>query len=463
MKIALIALGNEESYGLLVVGGELLRYGQEIRFFDAEEEDVVGRACGWEPDFIFFSPMTTFFPKALRISRQIKSNIPEVLSVFGGHHAMSSPSICDIDGIDIVVIGPANGSIEKILKKDKGVIRTVLTSPGDLAMPSRAEYYRDIPRMAGRYRKIMLSMLGCPWNCSYCSSSSGNMGGIFGMDAHRRYYLSRRPISVIISEAKELLNYNTLEIEWVDDDVLFGTDIETWVPEFVDIWEKEIGLPMYVSTTSHNALRASDNVLAKLRRIVNCMGVGIQSIRPESLRLFNRSWDSEVKMKAAYDRLRSFGYAVNLQCIVGLPVDDPVEDAIETIKGLQRIGKGSICSCYPLMIYPGTAMERLCEEKGFLRNMECSGDTNSGITGIAFPEKIIKQLRNICKLATLFVKYNVSERWLRALIEIDLNDEAAKALAAARYFECVSDRLNGKAKKEEEVFEEIMKTTKIRY
>jgi len=460
MKIALIAFGNEESYGLLIAGGELLRCNQEIRFFDAEEESVIRQVCDWKPDFIFFSPMTTFFPKALHISREIKSNIPKVVSVFGGHHAMSSPSISEIEGVDIVVIGPVKGSIEKILKKGEKVIQTMLSAPEDLAMPARHEYYRDIPRMASRYRKIMLSMLGCSWNCSYCSSSSGHMRGIFGQEAYERYYLSRRPFSAIIAEAKELLKYKTVEIEWVDDDIFFGTDIETWIPEFVEIWEKEIGLPMYVSTTSHYALKVSDNVLANLRKIVNCIGVGIQSIRPESLKLFNRSWDSETKMKAAYDRLRSFGYAVNLQCIVGLPVDDPVEDALETIKGLQRIGSGSICSCYPLMIYPGTAMEKLCEEKGFLRNAACNGDTNSGNPGLDFSVKTMKQLRNICKLATLFVKYNISERWMRALIDIDLDDEASKELSSVRYFECINDRLKGKDKK---IFEKILRNTKIRY
>lgn len=463
MKTALIAFGNEESYGLLIVGGELLRYNQEIRFFDAEEENVIMQVCDWKPDFIFFSPMTTFFPQALRISREIKNSIPKVVSVFGGHHAMSSPSISGIEGVDIVVIGPVKGSIEKILRREQRVIRTMPSRPDDLAMPARDEYYRDIPRMASRYRKIILSMLGCPWSCSYCSSSSGYISNVFGPDAHKRYYLSRRPFSAIIAEAKELLKYKTKEIEWVDDDIFFGADVEAWIPEFVNIWEKEIGLPLYVSTTSHYALKVSDNVLASLRRIVNCIGVGIQAIRPESLKLLNRSWDNETKMKAAYDRLRSYSYAINLQCIVGLPVDDPVEDALETMKGLQRIGGGSVCSCYPLMIYPGTAMEKLCEEKGFLRNAACNGDTNSGNPGLAFPVKTIKQLRNICKLATLFVKYNISERWMRALIDIDLDDEASKALATVRYFECVNDRLKGKDKKEEEVFEEIMRSTKIRY
>ncbi|MDD5097380.1 MAG: radical SAM protein [Candidatus Omnitrophica bacterium] len=463
MKVALVAFGNEESYGLLVAGGELLRHNQEIKFFDAEEDNVISQVCLWEPDFIFFSPMTTFFPKALQISREIKSNLPKAVSVFGGHHAISSPEISGIAGVDIVVVGPVKGSIEKILKKERGTIRTVLSTPDDLAMPARNEYYRDIPRMASRYRKIMLSMLGCPWNCSYCSSSSGNMSNIFGLAAHKRYYLSRRPFSAIIAEAKELLKHKTVEIEWVDDDIFSGADIESWIPEFVSIWEKEIGLPMYVSTTSYNALRMSDNALASLRRIVNCVGLGIQAIRPESLKLFNRSWDNEAKMKAAYARLSSQGYAVNLQCIVGLPVEDPVEDALETIQGLQRIGPGSICSCYPLMIYPGTAMEKLCAEKGFLKNAACNQDTNSGNPGLAFPAKTTKQLRNICKLATLFVKYNISEKWMRALIDIDLDDETSKALATVRYFECVNDRLKGKDKQEEAIFTEIMRSTKIRY
>ncbi len=45
----------------------------------------------------------------------------------------------------------------------------------------------------------------------------------------------------------------TSEIEWVDDDIFCGSETETWIPEFVTAWEKAVGLPMYVSTTSVNA------------------------------------------------------------------------------------------------------------------------------------------------------------------------------------------------------------------
>lgn len=460
-KIALICFGTEENYGLLFVGGEFLLFEQEIRYFDAENENVAEAVAEWLPDFVCFSPLTRYFPAAQKVLQELKSLMPHVVSVFGGHHACAAPDIIAIDGIDIVVVGPVRGSIEKILAGTRGIIRTELTDPADMPLPARVEYYRDIPRMATRYRKFMLSMLGCPWNCSYCSSSSDHMKELYGNKAHKRYYLARRPIPVVIAEARQILQLGkTEEIEWVDDDIFCGADIETWLPEFVAAWEKEIGVPMYISTTSALTLKVSDAALATLKRIVNCVGIGVQAIRPQSLHLLNRTWDNEEKMKKAYDRLVSFGYAVNLQAIVGLPVDDPVEDAIETVKGLQRIGPGSICSVYPLQIYPGTMMEKYCRDHELALSEEASGDTNTGIPGIAFSEDETKKLRNICKLATFFVKYSIDERWMRILINADFSENISQAISMGKYYECVVDRLGDKGK---DLFAEIQQGMKLVY
>jgi radical SAM superfamily enzyme YgiQ (UPF0313 family) len=460
-KFALVCFGTEENYGLLFVGGELLLFGQDIRYFDAEKDNVVDEVVAWAPDYICFSPLTRYFLAALNVLREVKRNFPHVVSVFGGHHACSDPGIAGLDDIDAVVVGPVRGSIEKILSGGKGLIRTHLTDPADMPMPARKEYYRDIPRMATRYRKFMLSMLGCPWNCAYCSSSADHLREVYGKEAHKRYYLSRRPIPVVIEEAKQILALgNTEEIEWVDDDIFSGADIETWLPEFVDAWEKEIGVPMYVSSTSTLTLKVSDNALATLKRIVNCIGIGIQAIRPESLKLLNRGWDNEEKMKKAYDRLVSFGYAVNLQAIVGLPVDDPVEDALETVKGLQRIGPGSICSVYPLQVYPGTMMQKYCIDNKLALSDLSTGDTNTGIPAIAFSEEQTKKLRNICKLATFFVKYNVDERWMKILITAEFSENTSLAISMGKYYECVVDRLGDKGR---ELFNEIQRGMKLVY
>lgn len=461
MKFGLIAFGNEESYGLLFVGGELLELGQDLRYFDAEEPDVEAKVAGWKPDFICFSPMTTFYPLARDMARKMKSADRHVVSVFGGHHATSFPEIAKDEGVDVVVVGPVRGTLKRLLAGERGVIRSCPTSPADLPRPARREYYRDVPRMANRYRKVMISIMGCPWNCAYCSSSTSHLQEIYGKEAHRTYFLSRRPIAAIMEEGKEILRLGkTAEIEWGDDDIFSGDDVDTWLPAFVDAWEADIGLPLYCQITSTYALKASDKLLSSLKRIVNCIGMGIQAIRPESLKLFNRAWDSEEKMKKAYDRLVSFGYHVNLQAIVGLPVDDPVEDAMDTIKGLQRIGPGSICSVYPLMVFPGTAIDKLCRKKGLKLNELCRTDTNAGIPSIDFPAEDVKRLRNICKLATFFVKYNVSERWMRPLIDVELDDEASAALSMNKYYECVVDRLGAKG---EQIFEEIRKGMKLRY
>jgi radical SAM superfamily enzyme YgiQ (UPF0313 family) len=458
MKFALITFGNEESYGLLFVGGELLEHEQEIRYFDGEDDDVVQHVTEWNPDFMMFSPMTTFYSAALWISRLIKRHRPGIVSVFGGHHAMSVPEIIESDGVDIVVVGPVRGSIEAILGGSVGVIKTRLTEPSDLPKPARRQYYEDIPRMGERYRKFVLSVLGCPWNCSYCSSSRGHMVSMFGACDYKRYYLEHRPLGDVLDELKEIVSYDTTEIEWVDDDFFAGD--EKWLLELAGEWRSVVNRRMYVSATSHSVLKASDKLLDRFSRIVNVVGMGVQAGRPDSLKLFNRQWDNEAKMKAAYDRLVSFGYSVNLQCIVGLPVVDPVEDAIDTIKCMQRIGAGSICSCYPLQVYPGTELEKYCKNSGIDLNDTCSGDTNSGVTGIRFDYRTAKILRNICKLATLFVKYNIDDRWLRALIGIDFDDVTSRNLSLARYRDCVVDRLK---KCGELTFDSIIAGTKLRY
>ncbi len=483
MRHALVCFGNEENYGLFFVGSELEKFNQEIKFFDAEgDEKVIENITRWKPDFIHFSPMTTFFPQAYNILKDIKKILPDTISVFGGHHATASPEIAELEYVDIVVRGPVKGAIEQILNRKRGIITTVPKNPDDLQIPAREKCYEDIPRMGQRYRKIMLSMLGCPYSCTYCSSSSLHRVELFGPDAQRRYFLGRRQIDTIIEEGKIVKKYPTDEIEWVDDDLFAGANAEEWLSEFIDRWKEEIDIPMYVSTTSISVLKVSDEILRKLRKIVNCVGLGVQAIRPDSLKIFNRQWDNEEKLKEAYDRLVSFGYRVNLQAIVGLPLKDPVEDALDTLEALKRIGPGSIVSIYPLQIYPHTHIKEISESRGFKVNENCPGDTNTGVGGLLFPPEIERKIRNICKFGTLYVKGEIDsywkaalskggeydlikdkidKEWLKRALDTDFDSETSKMLSMARYHDCVIDRL-GKIKGEE-VFNKILKTTNIRY
>jgi len=462
MKFALICCGNEESYGLLFVGSELNLFNQEIKYFDADRgDDVIDEISEWDPDFICFSPMIAFVDRSLFLCKELKIRNSEVISCFGGIYVFTNPDMVRDPDIDIVVVGPVRGAIEKILDGDRGVIKTELTTPENMSFPSREQYYNDIPRMRDRYRKFIVSIHGCPWNCSYCNSSSKLRKEVFGDDAFKRYFLHRRPVSTMIEELREINKLgNTYEIQWCDDDVFFGHNNEKWILDFARQWEKEFEFKSYIQTSSHSCLNASNKVLSEVRKIANCVGMGVEAIRPSSLKLFNRQWDNEDKIKRAYDRLVSFGYSVNMQVIVGLPVVDPVDDAIETIMGVQRIGAGSICSVYPLQVYPRTEIKKYCDKNGFGFHNTNKKDTNTGVVDIRFDSLTTKRLKNICKLGTMFVKYNISEEWMRALIDVDFDDDTSKKLSGVRYKECLSDRIKDATPND---INKIITNTNLRY
>ena len=421
MKLALVQFGNEESYGLLFAATELRKHG-EIRFFDAEMSDPTESIVDYAPDYLCMSPMTIFLPDAKRIEAGVRERLPRLLSLYGGCHASNSREELG----DITLSGAAYG----IDLSQLGRIEGGPTNPANLKQPAREEYFRDIPRMKTRYRKLMMSALGCPFACAYCVSGSQKTP----------YDLLHRDMEEVFAEARFVKDCS-YEIEWMDDDILAGD--QDWLMKFYMRWPGEIDLPMYVSTSSVSVLKAPRKLLELMRGSVNCVGLGMQAVRPESLRLINRAWDSEEKVKAAYDRLISFGFAVNLQAIIGLPVNDPVGDALDTIEAMIRIGKGSIPSIYPLQIYPNTKMESICQEMGLKLN-PLAGDMATGLPGIDFGEKVNNRLRNLYKLSTMAVKYGIDRDWLESLMDIDLQ-VSSKSLSLRRYFECIKVRLPDKA------------------
>ena len=49
---------------------------------------------------------------------------------------------------------------------------------------------------------------------------------------------------------------------------------------------------------------------------------------------------------------------------------------------------------------------------------------------------------------------------MRALIDVEFDDDTSKQLSTVRYHDCVVDRLNEKG---EAIFEKLIKNTKLRY
>ena len=457
-KFALMHIGSDELYSLEFVAAEIKKMGHEFQWFDSDASNYVKDVIDYEPDFLCFSPLTTFFTKCVNSSNRIKEHLPEAKSVFGGHHPAAMPEIIELDGVDIVVTGPVHGTIEKIISSNKKDVIEGDMIAMDEIMPSRAEYFSSIARIGSRHRKMLMSHFGCPYNCSYCSISGVRKR--YGPQAYAKYYLTRRPIENIIEEAKIFLQYPTLEVDMCDDDLIYGKDIDEFLPEFAKIYKQEIDLPIYGFITPPTIANASDKVLCTLADLVDTVAMGVQAARYESLKLFNRQFQTEEMLQTAMDRLRAFGIPTKLEVIIGLPVEDPIGDALETIKLAQRVGAGTFGAVFPLMLYPGTELWSVCKEKNVQVDEECNYDWYGGTGSVKFDPEVKRKLRNLVKLGTFFIKHNIDERWMRALIEMDLTDAASKLCSENNYLTSLTFRQGDQI---EEKFEEILSDMTLVY
>jgi radical SAM superfamily enzyme YgiQ (UPF0313 family) len=457
-KFALIHLGNDEAYGLIFVSGEILKMGHEIKWFDGDSASSLAAMIPWRPDFICFSPLTTFFTKSLQLSRELKRALPHAISVFGGHHVFAVPDSVTMDGIDIVVRGPVYGTIDKIIASPAKAIIDGNLIPVEQMTPSRREYYEGVPRMAGRHRKFIMSHFGCMYNCSYCATSK--LRKYYGADIYQKYCLTRRPIPDLINESLIFLDYPTKEVSLEDDDILSGPNIEEWLQQFSLAWKREIGLPTYANVTPATVMGVSDKTLEILAGLVASVQMGVQVARPESLRLFNRAAQTESLVKSAYDRLTSFGFKIKMELIMGLPVDDPVEDAIESIKMVQRIGCGTFVSAFPLMLFPGTDLTQWCIENNIELNDTCNMEFHSGVGSVKFDPITEMRIINLTKLTTFFVKYGINEHWIRSIIDMQPTEQSALGLSKCQYLESLIFRNGPEIEKE---FDQILSQMDFKY
>jgi len=145
--------------------------------------DIVGLQCNF----------TTERFRALRLAKQVKDEMPDVLVVIGGHDASRDPKWFLKPAIDIVVVGDGEEVMTPLVAAwaEKGDLRSVpgllINNPSgpidtghapargnidNLPMPARhlikeyaSEYYINFRRPLA----LLETARGCPFKCNFCS------------------------------------------------------------------------------------------------------------------------------------------------------------------------------------------------------------------------------------------------------------------------------------------------------
>jgi radical SAM superfamily enzyme YgiQ (UPF0313 family) len=350
MKWCLVHIGNDITYGLAFVAGELLRMKHKIMWIDGDEniEELNKKIKDFQPNYICFGPLSTEFTRSLKLVKEFKKVLPSAKSVFGGKHVLAVPEeIKKNKDIDYLVWGPVYECIDKIIDSPpKTSIKGSPAYPCDMK-PALQEYFEQVPRMGNRERKYIMSHFGCVYNCSFCCTSVTRNS--YGAKTYKEYWLARRPVENMMEEAKMFLKFDTKEVCLEDDDVLYGThegaDGTQWLAKFTKAWKKEINLPVYANVTPNTVVKATDEALAILADLCDTVQMGVQTTGGDSSKLFNRHFQDEKQVTEACKILTSYGLKVKLEVIIGLPnidglVPDTVTDAIKTIQMCQRLVPG---------------------------------------------------------------------------------------------------------------------------
>ena len=82
-KWCMVHIGNDITYGLAFVAGELLRMKHKIIWIDGDDkiENLNRQIKSYNPDYVCFGPLSTEFNRSLELVKEFKKILPSIKSV----------------------------------------------------------------------------------------------------------------------------------------------------------------------------------------------------------------------------------------------------------------------------------------------------------------------------------------------------------------------------------------------
>ncbi|MFH1968571.1 MAG: radical SAM protein [bacterium] len=397
-------------FGISMISAVLKQNGHQtdiVCMYDALQlKRFFKKIKAFKPDILAFTSDTTQFGYIKKILQKV-ANL-DIFTILGGAHASLCPSCLEeTTGLDAVCLGegeysmldlvnnfekkPNKYAVENIwFKTNNGVIknrlRPFIENLDKLPFADRDifNFQKIIDSDYGRV-PFMLSR-GCPYACTYCASPS--MGKL-----QEGKYVRFMSIERAIKELKSIKDrYKFKSIFFADD--IFTLD-KNYVDKFCEQYKKEVDVPF----EANSRIETSSYEIFKTLKDAGCfkIHIGIESgdedFRKNKL---NRNMSNKQIIDAFY-MARKAGLQTKSYNIVGFPCETP-EIHKKTVRINQEImPDGHVC--YIFQPYPGTKLNDVCKERGFIQNNVNKKTTISRRETILnmpdfIPQEIIKAHRN---------------------------------------------------------------------
>jgi anaerobic magnesium-protoporphyrin IX monomethyl ester cyclase len=348
---------SHEPLGLEYVSGALVHAGHETA--GCQESMAIERAKQWQPDVVGFQVITGDQDRWGRVAEQVRQVVPGVRTMFGGPHYLFFTKAQQA-GADIVIRGEAERSVVDAVE-GRPWTDLVATNLDDLPPPDRDLFYNDdFPGIRDNPIRNFIACRGCPYKCTYCYNSNPEWLAMTAGTKRLRYH---SPEWLAEDIGRTMQNYGGNLVSFQDD--IFGIDLD-WLERFERAYRR-VRIPFFAQLRPY--LITEDRV-----KLLKAAGIHIASFAIESgneytrAEVLDRRETNELILKGC-DLLHRYGIKFRMQNLLGLPVDDPLADALETLR-FNMTCKPTLSWCSLLQAYPGTAMAEMVVKRGLVPNVE---------------------------------------------------------------------------------------------
>lgn len=406
---------SHEPLGLEYLSGALRAAGHETRA--CSERRAVEEARSWCPDVLALQVLTGDEDRWGNVARLVKAAVPRVRVVAGGPHFFFFRD--PIPGVDCLVVGDGERQILSALTGDVAPAAAI-EELDSLAPPDRALLYTDeFPGIKGNPIRNFIACRGCPYKCEYCYNSSPAW-----QEMVKGQPLRYHSPAWICEDVRRTMRLWGGELVSFQDDI-FGIDLK-WLEQFSRLYRKH---PYPFFAQLRPLLITEDRV-----RLLKEAGVHIISFAVESGNETTREQildrkESNAVIRRGCDLLHRHGIKFRMQNMLGLPVADPLADALETLR-FNIACRPTLSWCSLLQAYPGTGIADYVIKIGLVKSM----DELRYLVNATFFDEGSLPIRDKRKIERLHRYWSAVVRWpwlyplVRAAIEVPLGRRVENAI-----------------------------------
>ena len=380
MRVLFLEIEHEREWAVASIGPAFIaaclrEAGHEAALLrvpmDMDATALDAALAGYAPDLLGMSITSRQWLRAREVAGWLAGRTPRLPLVAGGlHPTFAAEAVLASAGFDYVCLGEGEQAMvelaDRLAAGDEGPVAGIANMQvrGGPRPPLRppVEPIDALPFMArdllDEHHGVVhvVTQRGCPFPCTYCGARQ--LADLY--EGGYADYGRRRSQENVLAELEALRAAGPLSYVIFLDDTF--TLQHAWIREFCRRYAERFAVPFSVHARAETVNEAliAELAAAGCKHIVFGVESGSERVRREVM----QRHVSNQRLRDVFRWSREAGLIATANYIIGSPGEtaDDIEMTLALHEELQPFDFG----CFVFYPYPGTALYRLCRERGYL-------------------------------------------------------------------------------------------------